>query len=358
MESHVVALAKKLITAESVTGNQSGMDTVLGVVKKELEGFRYKEYTQNGVRSLLFYNAATTPGKFRVLYNVHVDVVPAGKSEQFHPSITGDKLYGRGAYDMKGAAAAEILAFKECAKQCPYPVGLQVVTDEEVGGFNGTKYQVAEGVLSDFVLVGECGTDLDIGVAAKGILWMRITVHGVAAHGAHPWKGENAVWNMYDFLGKIRKAYPIPASPKWVTTVNAGSVETQNKTFNKVPDSCTVMLDIRYIPEDKEGLSDRIRAMAPKGSDVSVEVFEPSCANIVDNEYIKALKKVVRDVTGKQSEFLRMHGASDLRHFKQGTSAVEFGPAGEGQHTDNEWVSIKSLDEYHRILLQFLKSVR
>ncbi len=353
----LLQLAQKLISIESVTGNQSGMDEVLEVIKKEAHGFAHKEYSTKGIRSLLFYNTPTLPDSFRILFNAHVDVVPAGKREQFSPRVSGDKLFGRGAYDMKGAAAAEILVFKECAKNLPYPVGLQIVTDEEVGGFNGTKHQVAEGVRSEFVVVGECGTNLDIGVAAKGILWMSVTVHGVSAHGAHPWKGESAVWKMHDFLTFVKKSYPVPAKEAWVTTVNVGSIETSNKTYNKVPDSCTCMLDIRYVPEDRESIKDTIRAMAPEGSDISITAFEPPCANDMNNKTIHLLKSAVTKVIGKESEFLRMHGGSDLRHFNVGTSAVEFGPVGSGQHTDNEWVSIKSLEEYYRVLLDLLGSV-
>lgn len=349
----IVALAHQLIAVPSVTGNRQGIDKALALIRRELAGTGVESFEHGGIPSLLFFNTPTRPESFTLVLNAHIDVV-SGTAEQFRPYVEGDRLFGRGAYDMKGAAAAEIIAFRETAARVNYPLGLMIVTDEETGGFHGTKYQVERGITAKAVVVGECGTNGNIGIAAKGILWLRVTCKGSSAHGAYPWKGVNAVWRMYDFLRRLDRMFPLPEKESWTTTVNVGSIETPNKTFNAVPDICTVGLDIRYVPEQREKLVDRIMSLAPAESDSVIEVFEPSYDTDRNNPYVAHLTKAAAHVTGSNPGLIRMHGGSDLRHFAPGTSVMEFGPEGGGQHSDREWVSLSGLSTYEAILRSFL----
>jgi succinyl-diaminopimelate desuccinylase len=86
-----------------------------------------------------------------VLFNGHLDVVP-GSEEQFRPRRAGPFLYARGAHDMKAAALVLAEVFRDTAHRLPFPLGLQLVTDEEVGGYDGTAHQAVD---ADFVLIGE-----------------------------------------------------------------------------------------------------------------------------------------------------------------------------------------------------------
>jgi len=86
--------------------------------------------------SPLIYLGAKRP-RFQVILNAHLDVVPA-QPDQFRPRREGDRLYARGAQDMKVAALVEAQVFRELAAELPYPLALQLVTDEEVGGRDGT----------------------------------------------------------------------------------------------------------------------------------------------------------------------------------------------------------------------------
>ena len=139
----------------------------------------------------MIYPQKTRPKKFKIILNAHLDVV-SGREEQYKPYEKDGKLFGRGAIDMKGAAAVEILVFKEVAKRVSYPLALQLVTDEEIGGFCGTKYQIEKGVRADFVIAGE-PTDFGVNNKAKGIIWLKIKTKGKSAHGAYPWRGKNAL---------------------------------------------------------------------------------------------------------------------------------------------------------------------
>ena len=266
--------------------------------------------------------------EFKVILNAHLDVVPGHKNQSV-PYVKAGRLYGRGAYGMKAAAAAEILVFKALAKKLPYNLGLQLVTDEEFGGFDGTKHQLENGVRTEFVLVGE-GTELDITTKAKGIYWLKIKVKGKPGHGAYPWRGENAVWKMYRFLSLLKEKYLELRKNKWQTTVNIAHMSTPNTTYNIIPDECEVLLDIRYVPEDKDKVLKEIKDLAEFDFE-ELWLNEPVHYVAGDNPYVKKLQLTAEDVTGKKPQLLRKEGGSDMRHFSAlDIPAVEFGPAGGG----------------------------
>ena len=357
MQKDTLDLSKRLISISSVKDDTKSLENVLGVVEKLKIDTKVAGFSKNNIPSLLYYNTPTLPKKFKVILNAHLDVVPA-KQEQFKPKVVGDKLFGRGAIDMKAATAVEILVYKELAKKVNYPLGLQLVTDEEVGGFDGTKYQTEKGVRADFVIAGE-QTDLNISNKAKGIVWAKISCRGKSAHGAHPWDGENAVEKMNKFVcEKLYKAFPIPAKEAWVTTANLAKIESSNSAFNKVPDDCTISVDFRYVPEEKSQIVRKIKSIVPKGFALEVVVNEPSQYTPQNNPFAKNLMQKIQEAIGKKAKFISDHGASDIRYY-DGVSVpgVCFGPVGGGLHTDNEWVSISSLEEYYKILKDFLLGV-
>lgn len=350
----LIELSKSLIEIESDSSNQKELERVVNLAKKELSGFTVEEFESKGVKSILVYKGIMRPKKFKILLNGHLDVVPAGKS-MYKPKIIGDKLFGRGSMDMKAPCAALIMAFREVAHKASYPIGLQLVSDEEIGGFNGTKYQISKGIRADFVLAGE-PTDMMINNLSKGIVWVRVTAYGKPAHGAYPWDGENAIWKMTKFLSVLNKNYPEFRSEKWKTSVNLARIETTNQSFNKVPDSCTVSLDVRYIPGDD--FVRRFKKIVPKDFEIEYVVDEPHHDSNKEDFFIKALSRSINKLTKKKAKMVAKHGASDVRHFtKYDSSAVTFGPIGKGLHSENEWVSIKSLEKYYEILLDFLNSI-
>ena len=258
--------------------------------------------------------------------------------------------------EMKANAACLIMVFKEVADKTGYPLGLQLVTDEEVGGFNGTKYQIEKGVRADFVIAGE-PTNFDIVNKAKGILRVKIIVSGQAAHGAYPWRGENAIWRMNKFLCILKKNYPIPIREKWATTVNLSRIETTNLALNKIPDDCTVELDIRFIPEDSKMIVADIKKLIPNRFKLEIMANEPALQVDPGNDYIKTLRQVGQQVIRKSIVLRGAHGSSDARHFTRvNCPGVEFGPVGGGIGSDGEWVDISSLAKYGQILKRFLLS--
>ena len=160
MNNNIIKLTNKLVSIESIDAKKEKLNEIVDFVMRELKGFTIERFKQNNRPSLLAYVGNKRPEKFKVMLNAHLDVV-AGRPDQFCVVEKGGKLWGRGVYDMKAAAAVEILVFKELASKLPYPLGLQLVTDEEMGGTDGTRFQIDAGVRAEFTIAGE-GTNFDI----------------------------------------------------------------------------------------------------------------------------------------------------------------------------------------------------
>lgn len=356
MDNDIINLSKKLISIKSVHGNEEALNQALRVATSGLTDFTIERFENNGIKSVLAYNFKKRPEKFKVILNGHLDVVP-GKQHQYQPRIKYSKLYGNGALDMKANLACLLTVFKDVASKLSYPLGLQLVTDEEVGGSNGTRYQIKKGVRADFVIAGET-TNFNIVNKAKGVLWLKILTNGETAHGAYPWRGKNSILDMNKFITELLKKYPIPDQEKWVTTVNLSRIQTTNKTFNKIPDNCEIWLDIRYIPEEGDIIIDTIKKMLPYGFKLEILVKEPAINIDENNQYIQKLKMTGEKVINRRIKLYGAQGTSDLRHFAQvGCSGVEFGAIGEGIGSDHEWIDINSLEKYRLILKNFLLSL-
>lgn len=353
MTNQIVKLTEQLILIPSIKDNPHALNKVIEIAKKELTNFQYKEFSSNGIPSIIFYNTPKFPKKFKIIMNAHLDVVPA--SEKLYKSrIEKNKLYGRGAFDMKAAGAAMILLFKELSNQLNFPLGLQLVTDEEVGGFNGVKVQIEKGVIADFVIAGE-PTNFGINNKSKGIIWLKIIAKGSSAHGAYLWQGQNAIWEMKHFLDKLQKKYPVPKKEAWKTTINLSKIETSNQTVNKVPEDCIAYLDIRYIPEDAKTILENIKKILTNNMEMETLTKEPSQFTDGQNEYIKKLQKSTKTILGQSSTLLTKHGGSDVRYYTNlGIPAITFGPKGYGLHTEEEWVDTVSLGNYYKVLEEFL----
>lgn len=356
MINEIIDLSKKLISLKSTPENKRALDKSLGLCLSSLEGFTVERFEHKGVKSVLIYNTKKRPKRFKVILNGHLDIIP-GKKNQYQPKVENYKLYGVGAMDMKCSVACMIIVFRETAHQLNYPLGLQLVTDEELGGFNSTKYQLDQGIRTEFAISGET-TNFNIEHQTKGITWLKISTKGKTAHGAYPWKGENAIWKMNHFLNLLEKKFPSPIREAWVTTINLARIETNNQTYNKIPDECSVLLDIRYIPSDQDLIIKQLQTILPKDFMLDIQVFEPAQYVREDNAYIKLLQSAGEQVLGKEIPLVRANGSSDARHFTRiNCDAVEFGPIGHGMGTDKEWVDLKSLEKYCMILKKFLLSL-
>lgn len=321
-------------------------------------GFTVERFSAGGKPSALLYFGDSRP-HFDVIFNGHVDVVPA-PAGLFQPRIEGDRLYARGAHDMKVSALVLAQVFREQAARCGGSLGLQLVTDEEIGGRNGTRHQLEEGVSADFVIIGE-QSGLEIVADSKGIATVLLRATGVSGHGAYPWRGDNALLKLLASIERVLAAYPVPATEAWRTTVNVARIQTPNNAFNLIPDFAEAWLDVRFPSEDTEltGLAE------PEVAEFFGRFCEPGVTVVVDRAdpphhadhgrpEIARLQAAVRR-HGYQAGFLRKHGSADGRYFYQrGVDAIIFGIGGSGLHSDEEYADIASIEPYYRALTEFL----
>ena len=241
------ALTERLIRYD--TSDDEGIRQAAGFVKGWLESrdIPVEELEIRGL-PLLAASVGSDHGPTIVLHG-HLDVVPA-HAEQFEPRVEGDRILGRGAYDMKGALAAMMGAVEELRNEEGVRVVLAIVPDEESEEEvdRGTQFLIQNGFSGDFAITGE-PTDLHVGVQAKGVLAMRLEISGTAAHGATPWLGDNAILKALDAFRAIetlpfaRESSDLFDRP----SINLGRI-LGGDALNKVPDSCVIDVDIRYLP--------------------------------------------------------------------------------------------------------------
>jgi succinyl-diaminopimelate desuccinylase len=345
-------LLKKLMAVPSPSDDRAATHRLLDAVLAEFDtSFTIESFERNGVRSALVY-VGRRPEQFRALLTIHLDVIPATRDELYQMRQRGTRAYGAGILDMKAGAAVAINVFRDVATKTAAPIALQVTTDEETGGFDGALYQVEQGVRADFVLATE-PTNLEIVHKAKGILQCEITARGVTAHGAYPWRGDNALWRLHDFLSELQREFPNPDKDVWQTTINLGSITTPNMAFNKIPDMATAKLDIRFVAGDDP--LRRLRDLLPEQTSLEVIAETPVMNSLETGKNILLLANITGKAMGKAAVFRGANGTSDARHFAAvGSTSIEFGPVGGDIGGDNEWVDMQSLGIYEKILRKFL----
>ena len=350
------ALTERLITYD--TSSPDGIRKAAGFVKGWLESrdIEVQELEARGL-PLLAATAGTGEGP-RVVFHGHLDVVPA-REEQFRPRIEGDRIYGRGAYDMKGALAAMMGAIHELRDARDVAVVLAIVPDEESEEEvdRGTNLLIRNGFSGHFAITGE-PTDLHIGVQAKGVLALRLQVTGVAAHGSTPWLGDNAILKALDVFRAIetlpfaRESSDLFDRP----SINLGRI-LGGDALNKVPDTCAIDVDIRYLPGQDPG---EIRSQIADLDSVTVLAQFHRMPAIVErnNPFVSVLSECAAKLLETETISVGRDGASDAICFLEaGVPAVEFGPLGAGHHGPAEWVSLSSLAHYKRTLVDFVRLI-
>jgi succinyl-diaminopimelate desuccinylase len=352
-------LAERLISYD--TSRADDLVAAAGFVKGWLESrdIEVRQHDHNGLPVLVAEVGPSGTDVPCVVLHGHLDVVP-GRPEQFEPRIEGDRLIGRGAYDMKGGLAAMMCALKDVERQDRVRVRFVSVPDEESEELDerSTDAVVKWGLGGDFAITGE-PTELHIGVEAKGVLVMRIVVHGRAAHSSTPWLGDNAVLKAIDVFRAIESLpFSRESSEMFVRpSINLGRIQGGD-ALNKVPDECAMAVDVRYLPgQDPGEILAQVRAIA--GIDVTRTFIHPPVSVARSNPFVRALSDALsRSIPDMETMSVGRDGASDAASFiEAGIPAVEFGPAGAGHHGPDEWVSLASLARYRRALADFVRTL-
>ena len=329
---------------------------------------------------------ATLPGadEFTLMYNGHVDTVPFTAAEWDRDplgEIDGDRLYGRGTNDMKGAIGAMLQVARAYARtETEPPVTLQfaLVSDEEVWGDIGLAEQLAGDRLDpDACIVGEATGRTDVNSVAVGdrsYVWPTIEYEGRAAHGSRPMLGENAIDRLYEVLEDCRRRlreFDVPtegiddeilaesvayyahyldeesaAALFHSPTVNLGRF-SGGDAVNTVPSSARAELDVRVLPSvDPEAIVSRLRDCLAESESAAITDISWASGSYTDPEaeIVRATTAVVDDVAPTPVYRRFATGGGDAQVFRSaGVPTVEFATGTGTAHAVDEYTTVDKL---------------
>lgn len=334
----------------------------------QTELLSYQDDTATQKVSLLAKLGEGTGG---VAYFGHSDVVPAedwaaGESGPFEPRIAEDKLFGRGSCDMKGSVSCFLTAMEQFHEKCPNhgPIYFVCTSDEEVG-FQGAEYISQNATLYQEMvernvpgIIGE-PTLLNVVHAHKGVVVLKITSHGVAAHSSSL-KGVNANWNLIPVLEECRRMNEDvmnnpqwqndsfdPPSIGWNLRVNDGM-----GAVNITAAQSTALLSFRPMPgQNAEILIERIRNVSQANA-CELEILQNSApfGRSPDSNWTKQML----ELTDHPQSFSVSYG-TDASCFGDLPELVVCGPGSiEQAHTNAEFITLEQLEAgvetYSRII--------
>jgi succinyl-diaminopimelate desuccinylase len=299
----------------------------------------------------------------KVLFCAHLDVVPPDSERDFEPREEEDRIYARGALDMKGPTASVIDTILDFLKEGKGKnAGFLFTTDEEVGSKDGVNVWVNQkGLKPDFVVIPDGGVDFKIMNQGKGVLHVRFKSKGVSAHGSTPWDGENAADKLISLYNELKKWVDsqkgLKEEPTWKVTLSLGKINS-GRACNIVPDYGEMELDFRFPPPwGVESFREKIQEFLDKYKGIEMEIMsygEPVYTP-EDNEYVMMFAEAVKRVKGRVG-YGKIYGATDGRFFaEKGIPVVMIYPVGGNIHGKNEWVSYSSLKELKEIFYVFLE---
>jgi acetylornithine deacetylase len=258
----LIRLTRQLVDAPSVTGQEKVVGDFV-VERLSKEGWTCSRQTVSGDR----FNVLATRGVPRVIFSTHLDTVPPF----FASSEDDTHVYGRGACDAKGIAAAMICAAEQLAAEGRGDVALLFVVGEETES-DGAAVASRLTPPVAFLVNGE-PTDNELATGHKGTVLARIEAEGIAAHSGYPDRGDSAIARLIDVLQDLRN-YAFPDDPLLGRPyLNIGAIQG-GVAANVIPDSAEAVILIRtvapsrvYVDRLKTIVGDRCRLVVSKASE-------------------------------------------------------------------------------------------
>ena len=313
-------------------------------------------------RPSVLVRARGTGGGRTLLLCGHLDTVTvAGMRHPHEPRVEGDRLYGRGAYDMKAGVAAALLACVEAARlELRGDVVVAAVADEEHRSLG--VQEALRSVSADAAIVTE-PTDLQVVVAHKGFVWAQVEVAGLAAHGSLSQVGVDAIVKTGSILVALNqldaalgsRSHPLLGRG----SVHASTIEGGHE-LSSYPARCVLGLERRTLPgESGEDVERELAALleACRAADPELEatqhtllVREPFEIER-DAEIVELAVSAATGVLGRPPAIGGASFWADSAFIATaGIPTVLFGPGGEGAHAIEEWVSLSDTDAVRRTL--------
>jgi acetylornithine deacetylase len=289
----------------------------------------------------------------------HLDTVTVeGMTDPHRPRVEGDRLYGRGAYDMKAGLAAALIACRDAAAlNLVGDVVVAAVADEEHASLG--IQEALRAVRADAAVVTE-PTELELIVAHKGFVWAEIEVTGRAAHGSRPQLGVDAIVKagpVLTALGELDEAlgartHPLLGRGSVHASVIEGGVE-----LSSYPARCVIGLERRTLPgETADDVAAELEGLLARCDAAQAEyrillVREPFAVD-EGEDIVAAVRAAATAVLGRPPAVGGASYWADAAFIgAAGIPTVMFGPGGEGAHAAEEWVSIADTAAVARTLV-------
>jgi len=334
----------------------------------------------------------TRPGEC-VHFNSHHDVVELGHGwtrDPFGGQVEGDRIYGRGACDMKGGLAASIIAAEAFLAACPDFAGaieISATADEESGGFGGVAYLAEQGRFDparvQHVIIPEPLHKDQICLGHRGVWWAEIETHGRIAHGSMPFLGDSAIRHMgavleemeqtlFPLLASKRTEMPVIPDGARASTLNINSIHggepEQDADYTGlpapcVPDRCRIIIDRRFLIEEEIGqvkaeiaiLMERVKTRRPEFSYEIRDLFEvqPSMTDR-DAPVVRSTASAIAAVLGREAAYVVSPGTYDQKHIDRIgrlKNCIAYGPGLlELAHQPDEWVGITDMADSAKVM--------
>ena len=359
-DESAVELTGRLIAIDSV--NPSLVAGAAG--EREVAGFVVRWARDAGLAADLIEETSGRPsaivrggradGGRTLLLCAHLDTVGlAGVTDPLVPRVDGDRLYGRGAYDMKAGLAAALVACRDAAAAgIGGEVLVAAVADEEHASIG--IQEVLAHVSADAAIVTE-PTELAIATAHKGFVWTEIRVVGRAAHGSRPHLGTDAILKTGPILVALdalnRRLADRPHPALGPGTLH-GSLIRGGIGESTIPDLCVLTVERRTIPGEttadvEREIDDLLAACRAADPDLVVSsrtsLARSPFETDPDAPIAVALREATSSVLGAAAPTTAVSYWADSAFISAaGIPTVLFGPIGDGAHAEIEWVSISS----------------
>jgi len=353
------ALTRELLRFDTVNppGAERACAEHLGR-RLEAAGFRtsYHEFAPG--RATLIAAIGGQPDKLPIGLTGHIDTVPLGMKPWSHDPFAGetdgDRLYGRGASDMKSGVAAMVAAALELAPHLARSPGVVlIVTAGEETGFEGAKHLAAQRDLLQPVgalVVGEPTANQPL-VGSKGSLKLELVAKGVTAHAAMPENGINAVAIASQAVCRLHAhRFAVAPDPVMGTpTLNVGYLRG-GLNINSVPDEAAVGVDIRTIRGQDEGeVIGEVARLAGESIEVRRLRGNPPAWTDPQHAWVQEVYDLVTPVLGERPRPAVTYYGTDgicLAPAMGGPPMIILGP-GEiaTMHVTDEWCSVRRIEQ-------------
>jgi acetylornithine deacetylase/succinyl-diaminopimelate desuccinylase-like protein len=314
-------------------------------------------------RPSVLVRARGTGGGRTLLLCGHLDTVGTeGMTDPHTPRVDGDRLHGRGAYDMKAGLAAALIACRRAAAlDLRGDVVVAAVADEEHASLG--VQEALRAVEADAAVVTE-PTELELVVAHKGFVWAEIEIAGRAAHGSRPHLGVDAIVKagpILTALGELDAALAARVHPLLGRgSVHASLIEGGGE-LSSYPARCRIALERRTLPgEAAADVEAELAALLAEGraADPTLDagsrvllVREPFEAD-ADAEVVARVRSAASEALGRPPAVGGASYWADAAFIAAaGIPTVMFGPGGAGAHAAEEWVSLADTEGVARTLL-------